>query len=57
MKLLFPLLMSVLPGASVAQSQPSPQAPPDFEARRRCGTKREFTVAQGFVARVSARSA
>jgi hypothetical protein len=29
MKLLFPLLMSVLPGASVAQSQPSPQAPPD----------------------------
>jgi hypothetical protein len=29
MKLLFPLLMSVLPGASVTQSQPSPQAPPD----------------------------
>jgi hypothetical protein len=29
MKLLFPLLMSVIPGASVAQSQPSPQAPPD----------------------------
>ena len=29
MKLLFPLLMSVLPGASVMQSQPSPQAPPD----------------------------
>jgi hypothetical protein len=28
MKLLFPLLMSVLPGASVTQSQPSPQAPP-----------------------------
>jgi hypothetical protein len=28
MKLLFPLLMSVLPGASVAQSQPSPQALP-----------------------------
>ena len=27
-----------------------------FEARRRCGTIRQFTVAQGFVARVSARS-
>ena len=30
MKLLFPLLMSMLPAASVAQSQlPSPQPPPD----------------------------
>jgi hypothetical protein len=29
MKLLFPFLMSVLPGASVTQSQPSPQALPD----------------------------
>ena len=47
MKQLFPLLMSVLPMASVAQSQPSPQPPPGVASPKTTEVMVILTAKQG----------
>jgi len=47
MKLLFPLLMSLLPAASVAQSEPSPQPPPGVPSPKTTEVMVILTAKQG----------